>query len=307
LQRAGRAAVKELPRPDILPFFKSKGQQIFENPIACRNSMRYQARNDWGPRGLGKHQAVAMPRQQTGNGSTLQTRALAQIRADIVACQLMPNERLTLEALRERYGAGFSPIREALMQLAAEGLVRLEQNKGFRVASVSRASLYDLMQARIEIETIALRWSIENGGVEWEADLLAAFHRLSRHSKLRRSQPGAISAEWSKEHRAFHHALVAACNSPTMLTIRENLFERAERYVGLSIVSKSPPRNDVAEHEQIMQAALARNVTRALAANREHIERTTNKVAKALENHPEFSKPAELGAAMREAKLPLAG
>lgn len=245
-----------------------------------------------------------MPGRQTVSDVTLQNRVLARIRSDIVTCELMPNQRLTLETLRERYGAGFSPIREALMQLSAEGLVQLEQNKGFRVASVSRESLHDLMQARIEIESIALRWSIENGDVAWEADLLAAFHRLSRNSKLRQSR---LSSEWSKEHRSFHHALVAACNSPTMLAIRENLFQKAERYVALSIVSKAPLRNDVAEHEQIMQAALARNVSRALNANREHIRRTENKVAKSLENHPEFSRPLEFGTAMRDSRMSLAG
>ena len=251
-------------------------------------------------------QTMQQTKPQIASDATLQTRVLAQMRADIVACDLLPNQRLTLQALRKRYGAGFSPIREALMGLAAEGLVRLEQNKGFRVASVSRDSLYDLMQARIEIENVALRWSIENGGVEWEADLIAAFHRLSRHSKLQRGHPGAISSEWSKEHRAFHHALVAACNSQTMLAIRENLFDKAERYVALSIVSKAPSRNDAAEHEQIMEAALARNVTRALGANREHIERTANKVAKSLEKHPEFSRPLEWSPA-RDSRMSLAG
>jgi GntR family carbon starvation induced transcriptional regulator len=219
----------------------------------------------------------------------------------------MPNERLTLEALRERYGVGWSPIREALMRLEAEGMVRLEQNKGFRVATVSRESLSDLMQTRIELESIALRWSIDNGSVEWEADLLAAFHRLSRQSKLRRSQPGMISPEWSKEHRRFHHALVSACNSPTMLSIRESLFEKAERYVALAIISRSPPRNDVAEHEQIMQAALARNVTRAVTLNREHIEKTLNRVAKSLENYSEFSRPSDMTTVMRDARISLVG
>ena len=99
-----------------------------------------------------------MPRQQIdGDTQTLHARVLAQIRADIVNCQLMPNERLRLEALRERYQAGWSPIREALMRLEAEGMVRLEQNKGFRVTAVSRESLFDLMQSRIEIESVALR------------------------------------------------------------------------------------------------------------------------------------------------------
>jgi GntR family carbon starvation induced transcriptional regulator len=248
-----------------------------------------------------------MPRQQfDGDTQTLHARVLTQIRADIVTCRLMPNERLTLESLRERYQIGWSPIREALMCLEAEGMVRLEQNKGFRVAAVSRDSLYDLMQSRIEIESITLRRSIEYGGVEWEANLLAAFHRLSKQTKLQRSQPGTISAEWSREHRAFHHALVAACNSPTMLSIRESLFEKAERYVALSIMSKASPRNDVLEHEQIMRAALAKNVNRAVTLNREHNERTLNKVAKSLENHPEFSRPARPSMPARETRMSLA-
>jgi GntR family transcriptional regulator, carbon starvation induced regulator len=235
-----------------------------------------------------------LARQQT-DGETLHARVLEQIRTEIVQCRLMPGERLTLEALRERYQVGWSPIREALMRLAAEGMVLLEQNKGFRVAPVSRESLFDLMQSRIEIESIALRWSIEKGGVAWEADLLAAFHRLSRQPK--RAQPNGISPAWSKEHRAFHQALIAACGSPTMLAIRESLFERAERYVTLAILAMAPPRNDVAEHEQIMRRAVARNVPRALAANREHIELTLSKVARSLEKNPEFSRPAAAGPA----------
>ncbi|MGH6674362.1 MAG: FCD domain-containing protein [Xanthobacteraceae bacterium] len=242
-----------------------------------------------------------------GVGETLHARVLGQIRTDIVSCRLMPDERLTLEALRDQYRAGFSPLREALMRLAAEGLVQLTQNKGFRVAGVSRDSLLDLMQSRIDIESIALRRSIENGGVEWEADLLAAFHRLSKQNKLARTQGETISSEWSKAHRGFHRALVAACNSPIMLSIREGLFEKAERYVALAILSKLAPRNDVAEHEQIMRAALARSFSRAVTLNREHIERTFNKVAKSLEKHAEFSRPAAGDARGREGALRLAG
>ena len=80
---------------------------------------------------------------------TLNASVLTQMRADIIACRLMPNDRLRVEALRERYGMGTSPIREALMRLEAEGLVELEQNKGFRVAEVSRENLIDLMRTRI--------------------------------------------------------------------------------------------------------------------------------------------------------------
>jgi GntR family carbon starvation induced transcriptional regulator len=213
---------------------------------------------------------------------TLNASVLAQLRSDIIACRLMPNERLRVEALRERYGMGFSPIREALMRLEAEGLVELEQNKGFRVSEVSRENLFDLMRTRIEIDSIALRWSLEKGGVEWEADLLGAFHRLSRQTKIDPANPDAISEAWSKEHVDFHAALVAASGSPTLLSIRARLFEQAERYVALSIMSSGPLRDDVTEHKNLMRAALNREVDKAVELNRIHITRTLDKVATSL-------------------------
>ncbi|MDI3468442.1 MAG: hypothetical protein OJF62_000505 [Pseudolabrys sp.] len=216
------------------------------------------------------------------NSQTLNASVLSQLRSDIITCRLMPNERLRVEALRERYGMGTSPIREALMRLEAEGLVELEQNKGFRVSEVSQASLRDLMRTRIEIETIALRWSLENGGVEWEANLLGAFHRLSRQTKIDRVNSDAISGAWSREHADFHAALVAACGSPTMMAIRARLFEQADRYVALSIMSNGPLRDDVGEHKQLMRAALNREVEKAIELNRLHIMRTLDKVAASL-------------------------
>lgn len=213
---------------------------------------------------------------------TLNASALAQLRSDIIACRLMPNERLRVETLRERYGMGASPIREALMRLEAEGLVELEQNKGFRVSEVSRENLLDLMRTRIEIETIALRWSLEKGGVDWEASLLSAFHRLSRQGKIDPTNPDAISEAWSKEHANFHSALVSACGSPTLLSIRSRLFEQADRYVALSIMSSGPLRDDVTEHKQLMRAALNRELDKTLELNRVHINRTLDKVSVSL-------------------------
>jgi DNA-binding GntR family transcriptional regulator len=175
------------------------------------------------------------------------------------------------------------------MRLEAERLVVLEQNKGFRVSDVSRENLIDLMNTRIEIEGIALRWSLMNGGVDWEANLLSAFHKLSRQEKFEPSN--TISEVWSKEHENFHAALVAACGAPTLLSIRARLFEQAERYVALSIMANAPSRDDVAEHRQLMRAALSRDVDKTLELNRVHINRTLEKVAASLANR---KKPAEL-------------
>jgi hypothetical protein len=61
---------------------------------------------------------------------------------------------------------------------------------------VSHENLLDLMRSRIEIESIALRWSLEKGGVAWEADLLGAFHRLSRQTKIDPDNADAINDAW---------------------------------------------------------------------------------------------------------------
>jgi GntR family carbon starvation induced transcriptional regulator len=241
--------------------------------------------------------ATSLAKSETSQ--TLNASALRQIRADIIACRLMPNERLRVEALRERYGMGTSPIREALMRLESEGLVELEENKGFRVSEVSRENLFDLMLTRIEIETIALLWSIKKGGVEWEADLLGTFHRLSRQTKVDSKNPDAISEAWSKEHADFHTALVSACGAPTLLAIRARLFEQSDRYVALSIMSDGTLRDDVTEHKQLMRAALNRDIDKTIELNRAHITRTLDKVAASL---AASEKPAKLHAIGR--KLP---
>jgi DNA-binding GntR family transcriptional regulator len=214
---------------------------------------------------------------------TINAAVFRRLRADIVACRLEPNERLRVEALRDRYGVGGSPIREALMRLEAEGLVTLEQNKGFRVSPVSKEHLLDLMKLRVEVECLALRWSIEKGGVAWEADLVAAFHRLAHLKKVERTTGADVNSDWVKEHRNFHAALVGGCGSPLLMTLRDNLFSQAERYFALSIVSGVSARNDKGEHEQIRRAALARNVQRAAQLLTDHIDRTTDRVAKFLD------------------------
>ena len=68
-----------------------------------------------------------------------------------------------------------------------------------------------------------------------------------------------------------------------MLSIRSRLFEQAERYVALSIMSTGPLRDDVTEHKQLMRAALNREIDKTIELNRVHITRDiNNKVAASL-------------------------
>lgn len=221
----------------------------------------------------------------TTEHATLNATVFTLLRQDILTGRLLPGERLRAETLRQRYEVGGSPVREALMRLETEGFVMLEQNKGFRVAGVSPEQLQDLSRTRVEIEGLALKWSIAKGGVEWESGIVASMHRLASVPKHLHGDGQERNVDWLRYHREFHAALVAACDSPVMLGLRNRLFDQAERYVALSISAGGEVRDDVSEHQGIMEAVLARDTELALALNRRHIERTTKKLLGALQDY----------------------
>src|ERR1700761_9331892 len=99
---------------------------------------------------------------------TMASAVVDRLRDDIVQGVLPPGEKLRLEHLAPRYGVGRTPLREACCRLAAEGLVTIEDQRGFRVTPISRAGLLDLTRTRQHIETLALRQSILAGDLRWE-------------------------------------------------------------------------------------------------------------------------------------------
>ena len=74
-------------------------------------------------------------------GKTIAADITHRLREEIIACALPPGEPLRFDVLRERFGASFTTLREALTALAAEGLVDAQEQRGFRVAPVSRQDL----------------------------------------------------------------------------------------------------------------------------------------------------------------------
>jgi DNA-binding GntR family transcriptional regulator len=213
-----------------------------------------------------------------GGPTTLTTQVYGRLRGEIIGGQLKPNEKLRLAALRQRLGVGMSAIREALSRLAAEGLVIAEDQRGFRVSPVSREDLEDLTRVRIEIERLALERSLRTGDVAWEAGVLATYHHMARAEK--RGQ-GAGDAE-AQLHRRFHDALVAACGSRWLQRFRQVVYAEAERYRRLAIGPVARKRREVkAEHQELMEAALARDVERAGRAIERHLARAAGPGARA--------------------------
>lgn len=199
-----------------------------------------------------------------------------ELRAMIVDGRLAPGEKLKLEHLAPRFGVGRTPLREACGRLAAEGFITIVDQRGFRVASISRAELMDLTRTRQQVEALALRASIANGDVAWEGEVTAALHRLLRaHAPVR---AGPLDAGWEREHARLHQTLLSACGSPLLLRFCQSLSDQAERYRRLAAAYGQPDRNVDHEHQGIVAATLARDAERSVALLVEHIARTTDNI-----------------------------
>lgn len=211
---------------------------------------------------------------------TLADKAYDRIRRDIVTGGLPPDMPLRMDALKRRYGVGFSPLREALNRLQAERLVAAAPLRGFTVAPVSLVHMWDTIETRIEIETRALARAIEFGDDAWEADVASALHALSLQA--RRLGKARETSETDRQvledrHRAFHHSLISACRSAWLLDFANMLYVSAERYrySALTGAKQGPTHRDVPdEHRQLAEAAFARDAEGATMLLEQHYRLT---------------------------------
>jgi GntR family transcriptional regulator, carbon starvation induced regulator len=213
------------------------------------------------------------PTSITAPARSLTTLAFERLRGGILAGELLPAERLPIQALSERYQVGATAIREALSRLVTEGLVTAENQRGFRVTPVSRAELLDLTHTRVRVEAIALRLAVERGDIEWESRLLSAFHRLSRTPPP--TSPDR-DAQWSAVHRAFHEALIDGCGSAWTMRLCRLLYDKSERYRNLAKQTTRDRGRDIGtEHRALMDAAMARDAEAACRLLGAHFTETT--------------------------------
>jgi GntR family transcriptional regulator, carbon starvation induced regulator len=219
----------------------------------------------------GRDSLVRHPKALRTN-RTLTSDLFDRLRTDILHCHLKPNSRLLFRDLRATYTSGMSPLREALMRLASDGLVVLEDHKGFRVAPVSREELVDITGTRCELEGLAVRTAIEKGDDHWEANIVARFHELSKRPTY--TNAGTLDAEWERRHDAFHQALYAACGLRWLIGFCQVLAERAFRYRHLLLEEVDRTRDHRSEHDAIVQAALSRDAPQAVALLQQHYTRT---------------------------------
>lgn len=208
-------------------------------------------------------------------GRNLTTKAYDSIRRDILTGRIEPGRPLRVNALAADRNVSLSVVREALARLSAQGLVTSSPNQGFRVTPLSIDDLADLTALRVELEDMALTRSIQNGTLEWEAEIVSSHHVLAS-TVMFESGSHLVREEWAAAHTRFHTALLAACGSPRLLNVISDLNTAADIYRQWAVKPGLEGGRDIAaEHRLLMELTTARRTHEAIAALRAHLELTS--------------------------------
>jgi DNA-binding GntR family transcriptional regulator len=179
-------------------------------------------------------------------------------------------------------------VREALNRLAGEKLVEFEPQFGFAVRGLSAEDLIDLVDQRATLEELALRRSIARSTVDWQSEVLAAHHRLSKEPLTTDAQPGVLNPEWMARHDEFNFVMLRACGSPRLFELVRQLADAAEIYHRALLPIVGQDRALDAEHQELLDAILGGDADTAVAVLKSHLLMTRDAMLPLLQDGGEF-------------------
>ena len=213
--------------------------------------------------------------RDSSDSETVVSLIASAIRRDISFGELAPDKKLKISELKTRYGGSTHSLREALTLLTTQGLVEASAQRGFRVASATQDDLKDITRVRLEIEKLGLEWSLKNGGVKWEGEVIASHYALSRAQDYVMKSPIDGALEWDEANRQFHVCLMAACNSSRIISIQAQLYDQSRRFILAALREQQLQFTAISDnHSRLVEAILARDSETALQCLQQDIEQS---------------------------------
>jgi DNA-binding GntR family transcriptional regulator len=195
--------------------------------------------------------------------STTAVEVARVLKQRILAGHYAEDQFIRQELIAQELGVSRIPVREALAQLEAEGLVIREKYRGAIVPKLSVTEIEEIYALRLMIEPYLLRAAVANVTPD-QIDHLQAVIAKSREAK--------DMAEWAGLNLDFHRTLYEAADKPLSLQLLDNLLMRADRYLKMQrFLSTQTQEESDAEHQRILDLILAGDADGAVAALCEHI------------------------------------
>ena len=188
------------------------------------------------------------------------------LREAIVRGDLKGGSRLIQNDLAAQYGVSTTPVREAMRDLATEGLIRFDAHRGAVVHEPDAEERDEIYEMRLLLEPHAMR----KAAVRMSDEELAVAQRVHDDAE-RESDPG----HWVDLNRRFHSVFFRAARSPRLEAILNQLRDTSALYVGLALQrSADAMATGNHQHQELIDAVRARDADRAADIARRHLMAT---------------------------------
>ncbi len=184
---------------------------------------------------------------------------------DIINGRRAPGERLDPEALGQEFSVSRTPVREAIQQLVASGLVTVSPKKGTFVARVGIEALIEMFEVMAELEGMCGRLAARRISEVELATLKEAHARCD--AAARAGDPD----EYYYENEGFHACIYAASHNGFLASEARQLKQRLKPYRRLQLQVRHRMNTSLDEHQAIVDAIAGGEAERAEALLREHV------------------------------------
>ncbi|MDR7465345.1 MAG: GntR family transcriptional regulator [Armatimonadota bacterium] len=184
------------------------------------------------------------------------------LREAILRNVLTGGQQLRQDEIAAHLGVSRIPVREALRQLEAEGLVTFFPHRGAVVSELSHQEVQEIYEIRIPLEATALRLALPRLTQQDLERAEAILEAIDRETEV---------AKWSGLNREFHTILYTPADRPRLLALINTLRTNVERYQRIYISLMQHKVNSQREHRQILEACRRRDVGTAVQALESHL------------------------------------
>ncbi|WP_131114936.1 GntR family transcriptional regulator [Lichenihabitans psoromatis] len=218
---------------------------------------------------------AARPASRTSSASTI----AATLRDEIVGMTLLPGTPLQDRVLSERFGVSRTPIREATLRLADEGLVDIFPQSGTFVSRIPVAAIPEAVLVREALEGLTVESAAARGSTAGLDEALA----LQRVAMARGDQ-----RKFHEADEAFHEAVAALSGHPGIWRLLRTVKMQLDRARRLTLPVLGRMDQVVGEHERIRDAVAAADVRAARAAMTLHLNVVIPDVAWLQDRYPDY-------------------
>jgi DNA-binding GntR family transcriptional regulator len=214
--------------------------------------------------------------------ATTASRIHADLRAELVSLQRRPGEPISEIEIAHSYGVSRTPVREAILKLADEGLVDIFPQSGIFVSRIPVAALP---------ESIVIRKSLEETTAKLAAERASASQILGLRAIIERQREAAAADDRTAFHQAdeaFHATIADVAGYPGIWKFIQQVKIHVDRYRLLTLPVAGRMTEVIAEHELILAAIGAHDPARARQAMDKHLERLLFDISATQVTNPEF-------------------